>query len=294
MATGLTLPTDDAPIAVPAATLNGPLPQMTELLYAGLLLLILLGASALGLMISPHLSEHHRSRETIEVVWLVVTMLVTFAAIVLGLLTTSVKSSFDAVGAGFRTYGGELTELDRLLRDYGDDARPVRRLLRHYTTATIGAFWPDEPAPAGGELATGRRRVEPGSIVESGPPERILSRIGRMIDRFEPSDDTHRRLAERFSQEFRQLMKTRWNLLEQEGGSISTPFYWVMTFWLVIIFAAFGLSAPRNLLVYLMIGLGALSIVSAVYVILDLDTPFHGIFKIPSQPMRDALAAMAQ
>ncbi len=267
---------------------------MTELLYAGLLLLILLGTSALGMLIGRRLPEHHRSRDTVELVWLVVTMLVTFAAIVLGLLTTSVKSSFDAVGAGFRTYAGELTQLDRSLRDYGSDAKHVRRLLRHYTSATIGAFWSEEPTAPGTEYATGRYRVQPSSIAERGPPERILWRIGRMIDRLEPTDDIHRRIADQCVQEFRQLMRTRWNLLEQQGGSISAPFYWVMTFWLVIIFAAFGLSAPRNLLVYLMIGLGALSIASAVYVILDLDTPFHGIFKVPSQPMRDALAAMAQ
>ena len=267
---------------------------MTELLYAGLLLLILLGASTLGLLVSPHLSEHHRSRETVEVVWLVVTMLVTFAAIVLGLLTTSVKSSFDAIGAGFRTYAGELTQLDRSLRDYGPDAKHVRRLLRHYTSATIGAFWSDQPTAPGTEYATGQHRVQPGDIVESGPPEHILWRIGRMIDRLEATDDTHRRIADQCVQEFRQLTRTRWSLSEQEGGSISAPFYWVMTFWLAIIFAAFGLSAPRNLLVYLMIGLGALSIASAVYLILDLDTPFHGLFKIPSQPMRDALAAMAE
>jgi hypothetical protein len=283
----LTLRSNDAPIAAAAVTLNGPFSPMQELLYAGLLLLILLGASALGLMTGPRLSEHHRSRETVEVVWLVVTMLVTFAALVLGLLTTSVKSSFDAVGAGFRTYGGELTELDHSLRDYGDAAAPARQLLRRYTAAAIAAFWPDEPAPAVGG-------ARPESIHESGPPGRMLSRIGRMIAELQSADDAHRRLAELCNEEFRQLMQTRWNLLEQSGGSISAPFYWVMTFWLVIIFAAFGLSAPRNLLVCLMIGLGALSIASAVYLILDLDTPFQGIFKVPSHPMRDALAAMSR
>ena len=71
---------------------------MTETLSAGLLLLILLGGSGLGLFIRPLLSEQHRSQETAELVRLVVTMLMTFVALVLGLLTASAKASFDKVG----------------------------------------------------------------------------------------------------------------------------------------------------------------------------------------------------
>jgi Protein of unknown function (DUF4239) len=54
------------------------------------------------------------------------------------------------------------------------------------------------------------------------------------------------------------------------------------------------LSAPRNLLSYLTILLGALSIASVVFVILDLDTPFSGVFMVSSQPMRDALTEMTR
>jgi len=61
---------------------------MAESLEAGLLFLILLGSGALGLFVRPLLSETHRSRETTDFVQLVVTMLVTFVAVVLGLLTS--------------------------------------------------------------------------------------------------------------------------------------------------------------------------------------------------------------
>ena len=70
---------------------------MSELSGAAILLLILLGGSALGVLVQPFLSEHHRSQETTDLIRLVVTMLVTFAALVLGLLTSSVKASFDTV-----------------------------------------------------------------------------------------------------------------------------------------------------------------------------------------------------
>ena len=72
------------------------------------------------------------------------------------------------------------------------------------------------------------------------------------------------------------------------------PFYLVLAFWLVIVFASFGLSAPRNALSYASIVLAALSIASVIFVILDLDTPFRGIFMVSSQPMREALAQLSR
>ena len=49
-----------------------------------------------------------------------------------------------------------------------------------------------------------------------------------------------------------------------------------------------------NRLEFLTITLGALSIASALYVILDLDTPFTGAIIVPSQPLRDALAYLSR
>jgi hypothetical protein len=60
----------------------------------------------------------------------------------------------------------------------------------------------------------------------------------------------------------------------------------------MVIFLSFGLVAPRNALALVMIMLGALSIASAVYVIVDLDTPLTGPIVASSQPMRDALTHM--
>src|SRR5690348_4341739 len=90
---------------------------MSELLTAAFLLLVLLGSSAIGLLVRPWLSERHRTRDTFELIQLVTTMLVTFAAIVLGLLTSSAKSSFDRMSSDLRGLGSELIQLDRCLRD---------------------------------------------------------------------------------------------------------------------------------------------------------------------------------
>jgi hypothetical protein len=58
----------------------------------------------------------------------------------------------------------------------------------------------------------------------------------------------------------------------------------------LILFASFGLRAPPNSMSLTVIGLCALSLSAAVYVILDMDRPYEGLFGIPSTSMRNALA----
>jgi hypothetical protein len=98
----------------------------------------------------------------------------------------------------------------------------------------------------------------------------------------------HRMLAATCVAQFERLMQLRWRLVEDSGGSLSTPFYLILVFWLAVVFASFGLSAPRNLLSYATITLAGVAIASAIYVIVDLDRLFGGIFAVSSQPLHDA------
>ena len=78
-----------------------------------------------------------------------ITLLVTFTAIVLGLLTTSVKAGFDAAYSARGDDAAQLAQLDRCLREYGPETAPIRQQLRGYVAAVIASTWPDEPRPVG-------------------------------------------------------------------------------------------------------------------------------------------------
>jgi hypothetical protein len=267
---------------------------MTELRGAAIMLLLLLGGSGFGMLVRPFLSERHRSRETTDLIQLVLIMLVTFAGLMLGLLTSSVKTSFDTINDDLRGYSVELIQLDRSLREYGSDGNEARESLRGYIAAAIASTWTDEPKPPGDYYP---KQVSPPP--SSGSIEAIslgdtLARVEDDLRRLEPQDPLHRRLALTMLNQFEQVMRLRWKLIEEAHGSISMPFYLVLAFWLVIIFASFGLSAPHNAVTYVTIGLGALSIASVVFVILDLDTPFTGLFMVSSEPLREALSQFAR
>ncbi|MBP0588917.1 hypothetical protein J8I87_04105 [Paraburkholderia sp. LEh10] len=260
---------------------------MRETLSALMVFILLLAGTGVGFFGKPYLPEEHRRHETLQLIQLVMTMLVTFAALVLGLLTASAKSSFDTVGNDFRSYAAALIQLDTALREYGPDADSARKLLRTYTAAAIASTWPGEQAPPGSyPRFTADLRHDK---LEDGRLGDILNASYVAVRQLKPADSYQERTQAECLARFERVIEARWTLIEEAHSSISIPFLTTLTFWLMIIFLSFGLVAPRNALALVMIMLGAVSIASAVYVIVDLDTPLTGPIISSSTPMRNAL-----
>jgi hypothetical protein len=249
--------------------------------------LILLASAFLGWRIQKALPTHHRSRDTVEAVRLVLTMLLTVSAIVLGLLTSSAKARHDAQAGDLESYSVDLVELDQRLRQYGPEAVPIRELLRAYTAAAIADTWPDEPPPSGAYP-----RIAHVAGLESVTLGEMLENVDRMIEELAPSDEFHQQTAARLRNRVATSLQARWRLIASAHSTISWPFLFVLMFWLVIIFAAFGLSSPDNALVYTVVIMGAVSISSSLYLILDFDASQAGFMRMTSQPMREALGRL--
>ncbi|MDB5783254.1 hypothetical protein [Caballeronia mineralivorans] len=263
---------------------------MTELETAVVVFLCLLAATALGVVVRPLLPEEHKARETVQLLELVVGMLVTFAALVLGLLTASAKTLFDTTNTDIRTYATTLIQLDNSLREYGADADAPRQILRAYTAAAIASTWAQEPPPVGDYYQKTLPPDRSANHLDSRVLGALLERAQRYTRELQPRDPFHQKVLEEALGRFDRLIQQRWKIVEEARGSISSPFDRILVFWLLVIFLCFGLITPRNALALVTIMLGALSIASAVFMILDLDTPFTGSIIVPSQPMRDALA----
>lgn len=251
--------------------------------------LLLCAAAGVGHFVRARLPERHRSRESIELAQVSITLLTTFAAIVLGLLTTSVKQGFDDAYRNRGIYAGELAQMDQCLRDYGPETAPMRNQLKAYVAAVIASTWPNEPHPTGVNYPDTSHMPLTGESPMLGG---IINQIGQEVRLLEPTTQAQRDVQAACSQQYANLVKSRWTVIEEARGSISEPFYWVLVIWLVILFACLGLSAPSDAMTAIVIFLAAVSISIAVFAILDLDLPYGGVFGIPSTSMRNALADM--
>ncbi len=259
---------------------------MMEMGYSLLLFATLLGSSWVCMKLQRLLPEHHRSRETAAFVHLVITMLVTFTALVLGLLTTSVKANFDHVGDDVRGYATQIIDLNRLMVAYGPDVDTARGLLLKYTIAIVATTWDGEPPPQNAMTTAPASKDEFMENVDLG---RMLDKIGEQLLALDPPDLIHKRIAAEARARFDHLIDQRWKLIEEASGETAGPLYLVMVLWLTVIFASFGLTAPRNMLVFIIVALCAGSLASVEFVILDLSTPFSGLYAVPSVPLRNAI-----
>jgi hypothetical protein len=230
---------------------------------------VVVGATAFGIVLNRVLPPHHLSKESKEIIHLGIGVIVTLTALVLGLLVASAKSSFDTKSDEIRHSSVRIIMADRLLRQMGERGVEARALLRQWIDNNAVAIWSPE----------GRRVPVEQGIVE-------WTKFHDAVRAIVPTDDAQRSLHAKVVDLVDDLAETRWLLTEQAVSSIQTPFLLVVVLWLGIIFASFGLFAPRNWTVYSVIALSALSLSTAVFLILELDQPFSGALRISDAPLQ--------
>ena len=235
----------------------------------------------LGMLLRGALPAHHLADESKDVMKLGMGLVATMAALVLGLLIASAKSSYDAQRVGFEQLAANLIVLDADLAHFGAAASDARAQLRHTVSAALERIWPTEGRPALGL----------GASQTTADGRTLLDKVQALA----PRDDAQRWFQSQALQIGVELARTRWLLFEeQQGASIPMPFLAVLVFWLAVLFASFGLFARPNATIVATLLVCALSVSGAIFLILEMDRPFTGMIQISSAPLRNALAHMDQ
>ena len=233
----------------------------------------ILGAVFLGMRLRSALPDHYLSPETKDTVRLGMGLVATMTALLLGLLIASAKGSYDTQRSQVIQMAAKAAFVDRALAIYGPETVEAREQLRRATESVILQMWPD--------------KIFPGAQVD--PAISNAQALIGSIHQLAPQNDEQRALKAEALEAVTDLSKTRWLLFAQADTSIPTPFLVIVIIWLAIIFLSFGLFAPTNKTVVVTMIIVALSVSSALFLILELDRPFDGLIQISSAPMRNAL-----
>ena len=167
----------------------------------------------------------------------------------------------------------------------------MREQFRGYVAAVLTSTWPNEPPPK--DISHPDVSKDP-VLGEGVSLTALLNTIRTELRNLSPKNPVQERVLADCAAEFSSFLKSRWDIVEETTNSISPPFYGVLSVWLVILFASFGLIARPNPVSMIVVALSALSIAVAVGVIADLDQPYGGLFGIPSAATRNALADMVR
>jgi hypothetical protein len=248
---------------------------MSSLEISFITLAVVFGGALLGIALRAVLPQNELSGESREVVKLGVGLIATMAALVLGLLIASAKSSFDTQNAELTEMSSRVVLLDRILAHYGPEAKEARDVLRSSVADSLNSLKDASVSPQFGSSTNG---------------EILFDKIQGLS----PKDDAQRSIHAQALNIMLGLGQTRWLIAAQRGNSVSVPMLVVLVAWLTIIFISFGLFAPRNVTVVVSLLVSALSVSGAIFLILEMYSPYAGLIHVSGAPLRAALAHLGQ
>lgn len=233
----------------------------------------------LGRLLRRILPADQLAPESKDVIKLSLGIVVTLAAIVLGLLVASAKSGYDARRSEIKQITAGVLLLDYMLLKYGDSAKAARIALREEIPLVVNRIWIERQS-----LASNPEVFKP---IPKGEA------LYQQIQDLQPTSDAQRELRVRIVQLTNDIAQLRLLLFSHIGSSIPLPFLAVLLLWITVLFSGFSLMAPARATPITFLVICALSVSGAVFLILELDQPFVGIMMIPNEHLRYALPSLS-
>ena len=248
---------------------------MESILVSSIIFVVVFGGALAGMHLRRVLPVGLLGPDAKDVIRLATGLLVTMTALVLGMLVSTANSSYQDRKNELAEMGSNFVLVDSLLASYGPETNSVRLELRELAERGLERVWPSDAPKAGLQ-----------------PPNNSQFFYNH-VQSLAPKDDTHAAIKSAAISAAVNLRHTYWLMfLGAEQSSLSFPLLLVVVSWLTVIFISFGLFAPGNKIVFATLVACALAVSAAVFIIMAMYTPFSGIMRISSDPLRGALSLM--
>ena len=199
-------------------------------------------------------------------------------ALVLGTLIGSAYSFYATQKSEMETLEARSLQLDLSLAQYGPEATPLRAALRETLAGIDALIWGDGHADS--------QRFTAAAVLPS---------LRGMVARFSaltPVNESQKQLVPVIGADEAQIQQTRLLMSLQLASPISWPLLIVVASWSILLFCGFGILSRLNVTTLAALTLGSFAIGSAIFLILELNQPYSGLFKIPSSAMEQTIAAL--
>jgi hypothetical protein len=228
-----------------------------------------------GLWLQKRLPAHHLDKNSQEIVKIGSGMIATLAALVLGLLVNSAKSTFDTINTRIQHGSAKTVLLDRILAQYGPEAQTVRDQIKQSVAASLGTTQRKMTAGA----------PEPAASQSANRVESVQSRLRELVAK----TDSQRQLLTEAQQIAGDLAQGRWMMLEEAQSELPMPLLFILICWLTVLFISLGLISPRNATVVSVLFVCACTMSAALFLVMELNRPMEGFIKASTAPMRNIM-----
>jgi hypothetical protein len=236
------------------------------------------GGALVGRLLGTVLPAQHLNGDSKDSVKLGMGLVATMCALVLGLLIASAKTYYDTQNAELTEISAKFVFLDRTLAHYGAESGECRAILHNVVEQFIDRLWGHGNSAA---LQLDQTAID---------GETLFEKTQALV----PKDDRQRLIQTQALNQEIALGQTRWLMFEQASTEVPKPLVAVLIFWLTVIFISWGIFAPRNATVAATWFVTALSVSSAIFLILEMYTPYTGLILVSSGALRSALEHLGQ
>jgi len=244
--------------------------------------LLIFGAASIGFLLQRILPPQHLSEQSKGAVHLGAGLIATLAALILGLLVSSTKGSYDKAGELINETCASFAHTDRLLANYGSDAEPIRGMLRASLERARLVVWPEESGADSHPTLNDRSSAK-----------MQLENVYNSVSLLKPANTNQQQLQTDTLRILDDMIQKRWLLQEVVyGGGISWILLVVPVLFIAFITLVYALYAPRNWTVTVVLFCTSLCIAIAVFLISELSSPLQGMLKLSSKPIHVVLDQM--
>lgn len=238
----------------------------------------LLVGAAIGVALRKRLPDHMLDGDAKDVIRLGMGLIATIAALVLSLLISSSSGVYEAQRSDLRNIAANLIFLDDLLRLYGDEAQPVRVMVRQAIPVMVEHIWSASEVDS--------------DTLKRLPPNPIGEKALVSIIELAAHNDTQSALKAQAIQIATQVSQSRIQLYERSKARLPALLIVILVSWLVFLFVSFCLFSPLKHTSLAALVVIALSASTALFLILELAQPFSGIMRLSDRVLTTALAPL--
>jgi len=241
--------------------------------------LITFGASVLGMLLQGAIPADvlNASKGSVGAMVGIVGLLL---ALVLGLLVWTAFGVFATQQSEAYSLGPVLAELDLSLEKYGPDGLPGRAGVRAALQRSRTRFF--------GDAARG---PQPYTFDEM---RATLAGLSGYFESLKPETDAQKTLAAKGLDLARKYQETQMLMAQQLANPFPPHVLTIVVCWAAALFLGNGVVAAPNAVTVVAHLAGAISIATAVFLILELSHPYTGLIRISPVGLDSAIAALGE
>ena len=234
-----------------------------------------------GLYLQKLLPDPHTSDRSRDMIGAIVGLISLLLALVLGTLIGSAYSFYATQKSEMETFAARSVQLDLALAEFGPETRPAREQMKVTLQGVRDMVWGD-----------GANSSPPDFTISEPLPH--LRELDEYVASLDPKTAAQKQFAASAAGDAAAIEQTRLLISMQLASAQSSPLLVIVVSWALILFCGYGVLSRINATTLTALGFGAFAVGSAIFLILELNQPFSGVFRVPSGAYDQMLASLAK